>query len=702
MHTIIARRLAGPVLTAVIAIGGALAAPAAQAAPAALAAADHVARPAAAPAGFTDPCPPSGPDDASCGVLVPARPAGTAKAGTDAAPLAASTTTPPAGWAPADLQKAYDLQGATSGSGQTVAVVTAYNDPSAASDLAVYRSQYGLQPCTVADGCLNVVNQTGGSTLPGTSAGFDVSVSQSVDAISAICPNCHITVVEANSTNVSDLGAAENEAATRAKFITNAWTIPEASGETSDDTDFDHPGVAITAPAGNSGYGAITYPAASQYVTAVGGTVLTADSSASRGFDESVWPNSGSGCSAYEAKPAWQTGSSACNGKTLNDLSAVATNVAYYDTPTVGGWGTSADTVESSAIIAAAYAVAGTPGSSDYPAEYPYEHPGGAYTTPGNAYPYADGLNNITSGSTGSVCVVSYLCTAGAGYSGPAGLGSPASALSLSAAGGQTGDIFSGITDICLDDRAGGTATGTSVQIYNCNGLTTQDWAVEPDGTVRFDSSYCMADSGKVTTGGFHLIDIQPCDNTNPAMQWQPRSNGSLYNPATGWCLADPGASTTYGTQVIDGTCNGSASQQWTIPYTRPAFPGAVQYKITTASICLHDSSGLLTNGNPVDIYRCDNGTSEDDWTVASDGTLQFQGHCAVPLDAGTADSTPIVLWTCEGEATQYWTERSDGTFINNVAGRCLTDTNGNTTNSTQLVLLHCSASAGWTPHDES
>ena len=698
MRTINARWLAGAALTAVIAFGGTLAGPA-QAAPAALAATSHGAAPAAAPAGFTDPCPPSGPDGVSCAALVPARPTVTGKTATDVPPLEASTTTP-AGLSPANLQEAYDLQGATSGSGQTVAVVTAFNDPSAASDLAAYRSQFGLQPCTVADGCFHQVSQTGSTTsLPGTSADWDVPVSESIDAISAICPNCHITVVEANSTSMTDLGAAEDEAVSlAAKFITNDWSALESAGEASDDTYFNHPGVAITAPAGDSGYGA-TYPAASPYVTAVGGTVLTADSAAARGYDESAWSDSGSGCSAYEPKPAWQT-DTGCTGRTLNDLSAVATNVAYYDTPTEGGWGTAAGTAVSSAIIAAAYAMAGTPGPSDNPAEYPYEHPGGAYATPGNAYPYADGLNNITSGSTGT-CAVSYLCTAGAGYSGPAGLGSPASALSLSAAGGQPGVIFSGMFDKCLDDERGATATGTHVQLYDCNGGTTQDWTAEPDGTVRFESSYCMADSGTVTTGGYHLIDLQPCNATSPAMQWLPRSDGSLYNPATGWCLADPGASTTNSTRLIDGTCNGSASQQWTIPYTRPAAAGAMQYKVTTASICLHDSSGLLTNGNRVDIYQCNNSTSETGWTVEPDGTLQFQGHCAVPQNAGTADSTPIVLWTCEGEATQYWTERSDDTFIDNAAGRCLTDTNGDTTNSTQVVLLHCSASAGWTPHGE-
>ena len=196
------------------------------------------------------------------------------------------------------------------GSGQTVAVVTPYGDPAAASDLAAYRSQYGLTPCTVANGCFQQVNDKGATTgLPGYSPGWDVSISASLDAISAVCPNCHILLVEASGLGITlDLGPAENEAvALGAKFIDNDWGGSEEQTEaTAFDPYFNHPGVAITAPAGDSSYPNIWYPAASPYVTAVGGTLLTADSSSSRGFDESAWALTGSGCSVWEAKPSWQ------------------------------------------------------------------------------------------------------------------------------------------------------------------------------------------------------------------------------------------------------------------------------------------------------------------------------------------------------------------------------------------------------------
>jgi beta-glucosidase len=242
--------------------------------------------------------------------------------------------------------------------------------------------------------------------------------------------------------------------------------------------------------------------------------------------------------------------------------------------------------------------------------------------------------------------------------------------LSLTNAGGQPGVIFSGIADLCLDDERGATATGTHVEIYTCNGGTTQDWTAEPDGTIRFDSSYCMADSGTVTTGG-HLIDLAPCANTSPAMQWLPRSDGSLYNPATGWCLTDPGASTS---------------------------------KLTTANLCISDAGAGTANGTKIQIWQCIADAAENDWTVEPDGTLRIFGSCLVPQNAGTADGTLIVLWSCEGEASQFWTERSDGTFVNKTSGTDLVDPNSSTTNGTQLTLLHYNTSPAeeWTPHGET
>jgi hypothetical protein len=521
--------------------------------------------------------------------------------------------------------------------------------------------------------------------------------------ISAICPNCHILLVEANSPTISDLGTAENEAVTLgAKFVDNDWSANENPAETGYDTSyFDHPGVAITAPAGDGG-NATSYPAASPYVIAVGGTTLTPDASAPRGYTETAWSGTGAGCSAYEPKPSWQT-DTGCAGRAMNDLAADAdpnTPVAYYDTLSEGGWGEGSGTTVPAAIIAAAYALAGTPGASDNPAAYPYQHPGGAYTTPGNAYTPVDGLNNITTGNDGA-CTVSYLCTAGAGYNGPTGLGSPATALALTASGGKAGVVYSGMAGKCVDDEHGATTTGNHVQLYTCNGTTSQDWTLEPDGTVRFDSSYCVADSGTVTTGGFHLVDLQPCNASTPAMQWVPRADDSIYNPATGWCLADPGASTNDGTQLIIGTCNGTASQHWTVPYTRPAVSGSIGSMVTAKSLCMSDAGASTANGNKIMIWDCIGDVAQTSWTVAANGTIAIFGKCIAAQNNGTANGTLIVLWSCEGNPNSVWTQRSDGSFVNTRSGTCLTDPSNNLTNGTQLILYTCNGSAaeGWSPH---
>ena len=131
--------------------------------------------------------------------------------------------------------------------------------------------------------------------------------------VSAICPNCHILLVEANNGSLANLGKAVNAAVSLgARFVSNSYSVAEYPGETADDSAYyDHPGVAVTAAAGDSGYG-VGYPAASQYVTSVGGTSLVrATGTAARGWSETAWNSgsgaTGSGCSAYEPKPSWQT-----------------------------------------------------------------------------------------------------------------------------------------------------------------------------------------------------------------------------------------------------------------------------------------------------------------------------------------------------------------------------------------------------------
>ena len=313
----------------------------------------------------------------------------------------------PSGYVPTDLQSAYKLS-PTGGAGRVIAIVDAYDDPNAESDLAVYRSQFGLAPCTTANGCFRKVNQTGGTSYPRGNQGWAEEISLDLDMASAICPDCHILLVEATTNSFANLSAAVDEAANLGAFaISNSYGGGEYASEVTDQSHYNHANVTVSS--GDAGYG-VEFPAASQYVTAVGGTSLVRASN-SRGFTETVWSGAGSGCSAYITKPSWQT-DAGCARRTVADVSAVAdpnTGVAVYDTYRLhpGGWLVFGGTSVAAPIIGSLYALAGT---TTFGASLPYSH--------------STSLFDVVSGSNGS-CGGTYLCTGGTGYDGPTGLGTP-------------------------------------------------------------------------------------------------------------------------------------------------------------------------------------------------------------------------------------------------------------------------------------
>ena len=179
--------------------------------------------------------------------------------------LAATGSGTVSGYGPSDLQSAYKVAAAAAshGSRQTVAVVDAYDDPNAEADLATYRSQFGLPPCTTANGCFEKLNQDGAtSPLPAPAVRSDdwtLEESLDLDMVSAICPNCRILLVEANNEDLANMGTAVNAAvAAGAKFVSNSYAVSEQglgqSAEAQDDASYyHHPGVVITAAAGDWG-----------------------------------------------------------------------------------------------------------------------------------------------------------------------------------------------------------------------------------------------------------------------------------------------------------------------------------------------------------------------------------------------------------------------------------------------------------------
>ncbi|BCJ36929.1 hypothetical protein Athai_44320 [Actinocatenispora thailandica] len=411
----------------------------------------------------------------------------------------------PSGYGPADLRGAYNLP-ADGGAGTTVAIVDAYDDPNAEADLAVYRQQYGLPACTSASGCFSKVDQTGGTTYPAPDAGWAGEISLDLDMVSAAAPNANILLVEADSASFEDLGTSVNTAVELgAKYVSNSYgtgySSDPGSGESPDELTYEqqyynHPGVAITVSTGDDAYG-VAFPAASQYVTAVGGTSLIRDSSP-RGWSESVWHNSyggpGSGCSLYEPKPAFQH-DSGCDMRSVADVSAVAdptTGVAVYNSYQASGWAQYGGTSASAPIIAGVYADAGAPVAGSYP----------------NAYPYAKvgALNDVTDGENGS-CTPAYWCTAGTGYDGPTGLGTPNGLGAFRA--GPHGTVSGSVTNA----STGAAISGASVNIGGSTATVGADgsytMSVQPGdyqvtaAAYGFDPktvSISVADGGTVTT----------------------------------------------------------------------------------------------------------------------------------------------------------------------------------------------------------
>jgi subtilase family serine protease len=341
----------------------------------------------------------------------------------DRGPAPLATISYQFGYTPQDLASAYNWTvpgGSTwQWNHQTVAIVDAYDNPNAESDLAAYRSRFGLPECTTSNGCFTKINQGGGSTPPAGDVGWGQEIDLDIEMVSAVCPNCKILLVESSSNSFADLGAAVSKAYTLgANAISNSYGGGEFFGESSYAGPYNHPGVAITASSGDGGYG-VEVPAAYNTVVAVGGTSLTSGSN-TRGWTETAWGGAGSGCSQLISKPSWQK-DSGCGRRTVADVAAVAdpnTGVAVYDSYGSSGganWYVFGGTSVASPIIASVYSLAGKTYSS-YAAQLPYASP--------------SSLFDVTSGSNGK-CTrgrntsTKYLCTAVPGYDGPTGLGSP-------------------------------------------------------------------------------------------------------------------------------------------------------------------------------------------------------------------------------------------------------------------------------------
>jgi subtilase family serine protease len=323
------------------------------------------------------------------------------------------------GYLAAQLQSAYRLP-TSRGAGQTIAIVDAFDDPTAASDLATYRSTNRLASCTTSNGCFRKLNESGAAgPYPPADPGWGIEISLDLDMVSAACPKCHIVLVEGSSNSVLDLGVSEDTAAALGvAAISNSYGLPEFNGMQQFEKYYTHPGTTILVASGDFGFGPANFPAVMSNVVAVGGTTLLPASNA-RGWSEIAWYAASSGCSAYIAKPSWQPGNH-CFMRTVADVSADSDpnpGLAVYDTSFPPGF----DGLNPGWI-----AVGGTSASSPFIAGVVGLAGNGKTMSPGFAYHHVGDFFDVVGGSNGFCgTVFNYLCNGVKGYDAPTGIGTP-------------------------------------------------------------------------------------------------------------------------------------------------------------------------------------------------------------------------------------------------------------------------------------
>jgi len=384
----------------------------------------------------------------------------------------------PDGLGPAELQSAYQIDPTKPSptAPPTIAIVDAYGYANLESDLATYRSQFGLPACTVSNGCLKIVNQDGmTSPMPPQAPASDdwtVETALDVDMASAACPRCKILVVLSDSPSNINLYTAQNTAAAAgATVISDSWGAPQAVGQdlTPNEQYFDHPGIAQFVAAGDHGYDeggqGPDYPSTSAHAIAVGGTALV-KSATPRGWSETAWSKGGSSCSYSIPKPAHQT-ATGCSFRAASDIAAVgdpATGVAVFNADNMG-WIVVGGTSAAAPVVAAIFAASGR-----------------GNATAAEISQATGSLFDVTTGSNGACGAP--LCIAGPGWDGPTGYGTPSAAALAGGAGtGPGGGGGGGPLSVTLTSPADGdTLDAGFVVTATATGATEVGLVV--DGTV--------------------------------------------------------------------------------------------------------------------------------------------------------------------------------------------------------------------------
>ena len=538
-------------------------------------------------------------------------------------------------YGPAKLRSAYAIATAAAkkGKGVLVAIVDAFSDPKLASDLSKYRLHFHLSACTTKNGCLKIINQSGKtSPLPRPDNGWAVEESLDVDMVSAICPNCHILLVEAKNDSFTNLGAAEQAAIAKgARFVSNSWSGPEFFGDDVTNPDFNHPGDVVNFAAGDAATGP-AYPTDLQYVTSVGGTSLK-HAKNKRGWSESAWgvnttfgEGTAGGCSVQEPKPSWQradaNASTGCLNRTENDVSAVAdpnTGVEIFDSYKVSPSGLQeiGGTSAATPIVTAISALAGKPTRGSYPAEYPYLH--------------TSHLFDVTTGVSGKCETFrQYLCHAKRGFDGPTGLGTP----NGTAAFANTAHLVT-LVNPGSQDASPSSPFSLKITGFDTAKVTSLKWSTTglpaglTIGAISKSTNARITGSLPATTGTFHVT-----------------------------------------VTAKDGTVTGTTHFNIvTVPSLALASPPSGPFVLTQDNLCL--DGGTNASGQAVRIQNC----AGQQWMVTSGPapndvqTISVGSQC---LTVATGGSHNVSLSACNGAAPQEWENLGFGFMWNPLTGGCL------------------------------
>jgi subtilase family serine protease len=508
-----------------------------------------------------------------------------------ASPAVTNKTPNPEGYGPEELHTAYSLPTATfPASTQTIAVVDAFNDPTAEADLAVYDAQYGLPACTTANGCFSKLNEEGKkSPLPATNGSWTTEITLDVQMAHAICQSCHVMLVEARSPEFADLGAAVDAAVNAgATEVSNSYGGAEQSNYSTYNAPYDHPGVVITASAGDCGYfnegcngggEAANFPASSPDVIAVGGTTLT---KSGESWSSTVWEGGGSGCSVAFNAPLWQSEvanyslTSCEGGRSVADVGAIAnpyTGVNTYDsTPNPSGyptgWGVWGGTSLASPVIAAEFALAGGAHGVNFPAQTLYENIGSSHD-----------LYDVVSGHNGS-CTGASSCQARAGYDGPTGVGSP---VGLGAFATPASPALDSAPNISGTDEQGQTLTASDGEWSNSPSTYKLRWT-----TCNTSGSGCTAISGATATS---LVAPSSAVGKTVRLQVTASNASGSSSPA----LSSATAVVISNAPAITGFTPTSAITGTSVTITGTAFTGAtaVKFGSLASTFTVHSSTQI-------------------------------------------------------------------------------------------------------------